>query len=225
MPENPSPATDPASPMPTGTPDQLRLALREQEVILETAGVGIVFIKDRTVLRCNQRFAQIYGAAEAADMLGTSSVSLYPDAESFYSLGKSAFAVMAQGLAYKSEVLMRRRDGSLFWSHLTGKLVNPADTAEGSIWIIDDIHEEKQAQERLQASLAEQNLILDNAMVGIAFLHDRHLTRGNWRFEAILGYAPGELQGQSSRIWYLSEQDWLDAGIRCYEPLAAGQDL
>jgi diguanylate cyclase (GGDEF)-like protein/PAS domain S-box-containing protein len=221
MPENPP--SDLTTPMPTGTPDQLRLALREQEVILETAGVGIVFIKDRTVLRCNQRFAQIYGGEDAADMLGTSSVSLYPDAESFYALGKSAFAVMAQGLTYKSEVLMRRRDGTLFWSHLTGKLVNPVDTAEGSIWIIDDIHEEKQAQERLQASLTEQNLILDNAMVGIAFLHDRHLVRGNRRFEVMLGYEPGELKGQSSRAWYLTEQDWQDAATSCYEPLRAGK--
>jgi diguanylate cyclase (GGDEF)-like protein/PAS domain S-box-containing protein len=223
MPEKPSPAPDQTLPISTGTPDQLRLALREQEVILETAGVGIVFIRKRTVIRCNQRFAQIYGHAEAADILGSSSVSLYPDTESFYSLGKSAFTVMAQGLAYKSEVMMRRCDGSLFWAHLTGKLVNPTDTAEGSIWIIDDIHAEKQAQEQLQASLAEQSLILDNAMVGIVFLHDRHLTRCNSRFEAILGYAPGELHGQSSRTWYMSEHDWLDAGTACYEPLAAGK--
>ncbi|WP_210541856.1 EAL domain-containing protein [Rhodoferax sp. PAMC 29310] len=216
--ENPSPNA-----IPSGAPDQLRLALREQDVILETAGVGIVFIKQRTVIRCNQRFAQIYGHAEASDMLGRTSVSLYPDTESFYSLGKSAFTVMTQGLTYKSEVLMRRIDGSLFWSHLTGKLVNPADTAEGSIWIIDDIHEEKKAQERLQASLAEQNLILDNAMVGIVFLHDRHLTRSNGQFESMLGYAPGELKGFSSRAWYLSEQEWLDAGTRCYAPMAAGK--
>ena len=39
---------------------------------------------------------------------------------------------------------MRRADGSLFWAHLTGKLVNPEDTAEGSIWVVDDITEQKQ---------------------------------------------------------------------------------
>jgi diguanylate cyclase (GGDEF)-like protein/PAS domain S-box-containing protein len=221
MPESAVPK--PAQLTSDATPDQLQLALRQQEVILETAGVGIVFIKNRAVIRCNQRFAQIYGCKEAADMLGSSSISLYPNAESFYSLGKSAFAVMVQGLAYKSEVLMRRRDGSFFWSYLTGKLVNPADTAEGSIWIIDDINEEKMAQEQLQASLTEQSLILDNAMVGIVFLNDRHLTRCNRQFEVLLGYAPDELVGLSSRTWHLSEQDWLDAGTRCYPPLAAGQ--
>jgi len=203
--------------------EQLQLALREQQVILETAGVGIVFIKQRVVIRCNQRFAEIYGHPDTSTMLGSLSVSLYPDQAAFYSLGKAAFAVMAQGQAYKSEVLMKRRNGDLFWSHLTGKLVNPADTTEGYIWIVDDIDEQKTAQAQLQAALTEQSLILNNAVVGIAFLRERKVTRCNQRFEALLGYAPGELQGTASRQWYRSEQDWLDAAQRWRVPFAAGE--
>jgi diguanylate cyclase (GGDEF)-like protein/PAS domain S-box-containing protein len=201
---------------------QLQLALREQQVILDTAGIGIVFIKQRVIIRCNQRFAQIYGHAEASDILGSTSVSLYPDAASFYTLGKAAFAVMAQGLAYKAEVLMKRHNGDLFWSHLTGKLVNPADTEEGSIWIIDDISEQKTAQAQLQTVLTEQSLILDNAMVGIAFLRERTVTRCNQGFEKLLGYAPGELQGRSTRLWYQTEQEWLEARQLWLHAFAAG---
>ncbi len=202
---------------------QLRLALREQQVVMDSAGVGIVFIKQRVIIRCNRRFAQIYGHTEAADMLGQTSVSLYPDIASFYALGKAAFTIMTQGLAYKSEVLMKRRDGQLFCSHLTGKLVNQADTEEGSIWIIDDISEQKSAQAQLQAVLTEQNLILNNAMVGIAFLRERTLTRCNHSFEKLLGYAPDELIGCSSRLWYPTEQDWLDAAQQWQVPLASGE--
>ncbi|NMM20599.1 MAG: EAL domain-containing protein [Rhodoferax sp.] len=202
---------------------QLRLALREQQVVLDSAGVGIVFIKHRTIIRCNQRFAQIYGYAEAADILGSTSVSLYPDQAAFYTLGKAAFTVMAQGLTYKSEIQMKRRGGELFWSHLTGKLVNPADTNEGSIWIIEDISEQKAAQAQLQSVLTEQNLILDNAMVGIVFLRGRTLTRCNKSFENLLGYEAGELHGSSSRKWYLTEQEWRDAARQWQEPFAAGQ--
>lgn len=202
---------------------QLRLALREQQVVLDSAGVGIVFIKHRVVIRCNHRFAQIYGHTETTSILGSTSVSLYPDRGSFYSLGKAAFAVMSQGLAYKSEVLMKRRDGELFWSHLTGKLVNPADTNEGSIWIVDDISEQKAAQAQLQAVLTEQNLLLDNAMVGIVFLREHKVTRCNRSFENLLGYAPSELDGRSSEQWYLSKQEWIEAGHQCYAPFAAGQ--
>ena len=227
----PSPANAVLPPLPTvptltAPPDaleQLQLALREQQVILETAGVGIVFIKQRVVIRCNQRFAEIYGHTDTSTMLGSPSVSLYPDQAAFYTLGQAAFAVMVQGLAYKSEVLMKRRDGTLFWSHLTGKLVNPADTTEGSIWIVDDIDEQKTAQAQLQTALGEQSLILDNAVVGIAFLRERKVTRCNQRFEMLLGYEAGELQGTSSRQWYRTEQEWLDVAQRWRVPFRAGQ--
>ena len=215
---------------PSETPDlqldalaQLQLALREQQVILDTAGVGIVFIKKRIVIRCNQRFATVFGHTGTGDILGSANRSLFPDQSSFHALGEAAYPIMAQGLAYKSEILMKRRDGELFWTHMTGKLVNPADTAEGSIWIIDDISDQKTAQAQLQTVLTEQTLILDNAMVGIAFLRERTVTRCNHSFEHLLGYQPGELQGESSRLWYESEREWLEARQQWLVPFAAGQ--
>ncbi|MDO9165125.1 MAG: EAL domain-containing protein [Rhodoferax sp.] len=220
----PASNTDPD--LDAGQPDALallQLALREQQAILDNAGVGIVFIKRRTLIRCNQRFAQVFGHASTADALRSSNMSLYPDEASFHALAEAAYPVMAQGLAYKSEVLMKRRDGQLFWTHLTGKLVNPADTDEGSIWIVDDISERKAAQAQLESVLTEQSLILDNAMVGIVFLRDRRVTRCNQSFETMLGYAPGELHGVLSRQWYLTEQEWIDAAERWRAPFAAGQ--
>jgi diguanylate cyclase (GGDEF)-like protein/PAS domain S-box-containing protein len=202
---------------------QLRLALREQQVVLESAGVGIAFIKHRIIIRCNHRFAEIYGFAETADILGETSMSLYPDDASFRALGEAAYPTMAKGLPYKSQVQMKRCNGQLFWSYLTGTLVNPANTDEGSIWIVDDISEYKAAQAQLQSVLTEQGLILDNAMVGIVFLRDRKVTQCNQTFERLFGYAPGELRGSSSRQWYLTDQDWMDAGELCYAPFAAGQ--
>ena len=203
--------------------EQLRLALQEQQVVLESAGVGIAFIKNRAVIRCNQRFAEIFGYLRVADIVGEESKSLYPSEVAFRALGEAAYPVMARGAPYRGEVQMRRKDGQLFWTHLTGKLVNPADTDQGSIWIVDDVSEQKEAQAQLQSVLTEQGLILDNAMVGIVFLRDRKVTRCNSSFEKLFGYGPGELDGSSSRQWYLNDQDWQDAGQQCYTPFAAGQ--
>ena len=211
-----------SSPTSLETLGLLQLALQEQQVILDSAGVGIVFIKERRLIRCNQRFAEIYGHASVDDILDSSSASLYPSPEAFYTLGKAAFVVMAQGLAYRSQVQMKRCDGSLFWSHLTGKLVNPSDTRQGSIWIIEDISAQKQAQLQFEAVLNEQKLILDNAMVGIMFLSERTVTRCNHTLEKLLGYESGELHGSSSRRWFSSEEAWLEVGRRCYAILATG---
>ena len=135
--------------------DLLQLALREQQVILDTAGVGIVFIKKRIVIRCNQRFAEFFGHADTSHIVGSANRSLFQDQDSFKALGEAAYPVMVKGIAYKTEIQMKRLDGELFWTHMTGKLVNPADTDEGSIWIIDDISDQKKAQAQLQSLLTE----------------------------------------------------------------------
>ena len=202
---------------------RLRHALRDQQVVLDNAGVGIAFIRQRTVLRCNHRFAEIFNFASAAAAVGQSSQSLYPSESSFHALGKAAYSVMGRGQTFKSEVLMRRRNGEIFWTHLTGKLVNINAEDEGSIWIVDDISTQKNDQMRLQNLLTQQNLILDNAMVGIVFLRDRKVTQCNGSFERLFGYDAGELVGSSSRRWYLSDEDWLEAGRKFAAPFAAGQ--
>ena len=57
-------------------------------------------------------------------------------------------------------------------------------------------------------------MVLNIMPVGIAFIADRVITRANRQLERMLGYGPGELDGQSSRILYPSEEIWREAGER-----------
>ncbi len=204
------------------TLDRLRQSLREQQLVFDSAGVGIAFIKQRFIERCNLRFAEIFGIKTPEELLGKSSQSLYPSEASFRALGRAAYPVLAKGASYKTELLMKRANGETFWAHLTGKLVNPEVAEEGSIWIIDDINDETIAQKSLQTVLKQQSLVLDNAMVGIVFLRGRKVTQCNQSFERLFGYDRGELIGKSSRQWYCNDEDWQAAGQMCYEPFSKG---
>ncbi len=197
-------------------------ALRELDVILANAGVGIVHVKARTLVRCNQRYAEIYGLGTPEAAVGTAIPSLYPTEEAARGLGARAYPVLAAGATFRDEQLMQRRSGELFWAHLTGRLINADDPAEGSIWIVDDIHRQRLADAELAKLHAEQQLILDHAMVGITFLQGRRVTRCNRAFEQLFGWGPGELDGQLSRAWYLSDADWQAAAELCYAPLKRG---
>ena len=53
----------------------LQRTLREQQTLLDSAGVGIVFIRNRIVVHCNQRYAEIYGYASPQELLGHSRIS------------------------------------------------------------------------------------------------------------------------------------------------------
>ena len=207
--------------VPTDTP--LQRTLREQQILLDSAGVGIVFLRQRSVVRCNQRYAEIFGYASPAHLVGLNTEAFYPDRDAFRDLARTAYPALAQGQSFRIERQLRRQDGTLFWGSLTGRLINPHDTGEGSIWIVDDIDEQKRAQAALNAAVREKQLLFDSAMVGIVFLRDRHLTRCNHHFEQMLGFEPGEFMGYSSRRWYASDAAWQEVGDRCYPTLVAGQ--
>jgi len=200
-------------------------AMRELDVILANAGVGVVFVKARTLVRCNQRYAEIYGFDSAEAAVGRSSIELYESEDEARRLGRRAYPLLATGETFRSEQLMRRQNGERFWAHLTGRLIDPDNPADGSIWIVDDIHERKLADAALADLHAEQQLIFDHTMVGIVFLRGRRVTRCNRAFEQLFGYGPGELDGQLSRTWYLSDADWQAAGDLCYEPLSRGESF
>lgn len=192
----------------TTTTDQAwQRTLREHQVLLDNAGVGIVFIRQRLVVRANVRYAEIFGYPSHDDLIGQGSMGFYPDQDAFRALGRSAFPVMSRGKTYHTERQMRRCDGSLFWARLTGTLINPQDTAEGSIWIIDDIDGQKNIEAQLNTALKEKQILLDNALVGMVFLTDQCLVQCNRHFEKMLGYAPGELTHVASAQWYYQEED------------------
>lgn len=200
----------------------LQRTLHEQQVLLDSAGAGIVFIRQRQVVRCNTRYAEIFGYRSHEELIGQSSQSFYPHRSAFKALGRAAFAVLSGGQSYRTECTLSRRDGTLFMARLTGSLIDPADAGAGSIWIVDDVNDQRSAQAQLDAALWEKQVLFDNAMVGIVYLRDRHLTRCNRHFERMLGYAEGELLGQSTRRWYASEVEWEEMGRCCYGPLSQG---
>jgi len=221
--DNNTPAKPSCSEFPLPSQTELMRILNEQRVILDNAGVGICFIQQRRIQRCNQRFAEIYGYGSPDLLIHTSSEQLYPDNLSFRKLGVQAYPILARGLRFNTEIQMRRRSGELFWCRLAGKMINPAIPEEGSIWIVDDIDQQRRTADYLEQLTRQQQLILDHAMVGIVFLRDRHVTRCNQRFAELLGYTPEELTNVCSQAWYADKDAWEVAGERYNTVLSSGQ--
>lgn len=210
-------------PSDTSSSDSLQRTLREQQALLDNAGAGIVFIRQRLVVRANPRFAEIFGYPSHQELSGQKSEGLYPNQEAFRELGRAAYPVVSKGQTYRADELMRRRDGTVFWGRLTGTLINPQDPLEGSIWIVDDIDVQRKAQTELDAALREKQLLFDNAMIGIVFVRNRCMTHCNRHFEQMLGYSAGELIGSLSRRCYQNDADWDAMGRDSQALLAQGR--
>ncbi len=200
--------------------ESLLSLISEQQTILDNAGVGICYVLDRRIQRCNQHYALIHGYDTAEQMYGMCSSVLYTDSQSYEALGKAAYPVLARGERYQTEIPMRRRNGDVFWCRLTGTMVDPEQESQGTIWIVEDISEQRKAAEKFKALNQRQQLIFDHAMVGIVFIQNRCVTSCNKRFAEMLGHTPDELLGVSSRTWYPDKKLWEEAG-RYYDDFLA----
>ncbi|MGH8766079.1 MAG: sensor domain-containing protein, partial [Burkholderiales bacterium] len=121
------------------------------ELIFSNATVGIAFARQRVFLRCNPAFEAMFGY-EPGELLGKSSVLLFPSKQEFESAGGRMYAHLAKGESYVVERELRRKDGSMFWCKVVARASDPSRPEEGAIGIYDDITAERASRVSLVAS-------------------------------------------------------------------------
>ena len=201
--------------------DELARLLREQEAILGTASIGIVFIRERRIVRCNRRYEEMYGYAPG-ELDGKPTAVLYSDL-SAHASAMDVYQTLARGETSRRVEQRKRKDGTLFWTRADGRAVDPRDPHKGSVWIVEDVTEQRHAEQELQRLVREQNAVLENELIGIAFIKDRMVARCNRRFEEIFGYAPDELMGASTRFMFRTQAEYDAGGNPVYETVWRGE--
>jgi len=128
--------------------EKLRTTSSELDTILENAMVGIALIKDRVIVRVNNKFEQLF-ACDRKSIEGQSTRKLYPSDEIYKKLGEEGYGEMATGGSYVGEVNLARQDGSLFWGMMSGKSLDPSEPKAASIWLFEDITIQREKDEKL----------------------------------------------------------------------------
>lgn len=121
------------------------------QTILDTVTVGLIFIKDRKTQWTNRAITKMFGY-EYSELLGKNASIYYGKEEMYKKVGVEGYAQIAKGETYSIELQGKKKDGTLFWCHLTSKAINPQNLSEGSIWVAQDITERKIAEEKLRES-------------------------------------------------------------------------
>jgi PAS domain S-box-containing protein len=136
--------------------DRLGETLMEREAILETAVVGIVFIQFGIIKWINPILEERmlgYGKGELIGRRGESTFKDHADWSRF--LGAS-IPFLERGEGFETELEMRRKDGSLFWSIFSGRAIDATDLNKGSIWSMVDISERKTAEDEVRGALEKE---------------------------------------------------------------------
>ncbi len=216
------PGTRKASPAKEQPGTPLQQTLLEYQAILANASIGIMFTRDRKVLHCNPKFSEIFGWPHG-ELVGQPGSVFYLSDKDYAEIGRIATPLLSSGGMLDHELPMRRKDGSAIHCHMRAKAINPQNTAEGTIWIIEDISERKRAESRLQELLYKQQAILEYASLGIMFTSNGKIVHCNPRFETMLGWPVGALEGQMAEVFFHSQQDYVYFGQLVGPRLAQGE--
>jgi len=122
----------------------LKAAHDEQEAIFEAVNSGIALIQDRIVCRCNGKLEQLLGYAPG-ELLGKTTRDWYVSEEAYLHAGESIRVKVAQGETHQREEQMVRKDGSLFWSRIFVRALDPEDFSKGLVGVMEDVTDERAA--------------------------------------------------------------------------------
>lgn len=137
--------------------EELRSASGEQQALFDAAMAGILFVRDRRILRCNRYLEQMFGY-EPGELLGRMTRVWYPDEDTFFKVGEGVIESHANQGFFSEEYELVRKDGSRFWARMQAQAVDSDDLGKGVAGMIVDISAEREAIAQIEHAreLAEE---------------------------------------------------------------------
>jgi diguanylate cyclase (GGDEF)-like protein/PAS domain S-box-containing protein len=182
---------------------RIEALLAEQGAVLDNVMFGILHVRERRVVSTNRRFDTLFGYPEG-ELVGDSIVVLFADAAEYEHALTAAGPAVLRGEDYSEERQFRRRDGSLFWCSVSGRVLDPERPDGDSIWVYADVTERRQAEEKLRLSATVLEHIADGVMV--LDVHGR-IVATNPAYTQITGYTEAEALGTQSSLTRDTGQD------------------
>ena len=114
----------------------------DYQLAFDLAPIGLVLSRNRTMVNCNQRVCEMFGATRE-QLIGQSFQILYPSADEYERTGARIAPILNARGVYADDRIMRRVDGRLkgetFWCHVTGRALNRDAPHEAGIWSFEDL--------------------------------------------------------------------------------------
>jgi two-component system sensor histidine kinase/response regulator len=163
----------------------LGVAQKEQAAMFETAGVGIAFLRDGRILRCNRELEAMFGYA-AGELEGRPMQVWYGSDADLEAGHRRLTARIGMPRDSHHDQAFMRKNGERFWCRITARHIE-ADTAQGSVWFMEDVSEERaiaqalaeakhaaeesaQAKSMFLANMSHEIRTPMNAIIGLSML-------------------------------------------------------
>jgi PAS domain S-box-containing protein len=159
-----------------------------------TIGIGIMGL-DRRLIDANPALCRIFGRT-FEEMIGLNAAEVTYSDDNLESAILFSEVVTGQRDSYEADRRYVRKNGEVFWAHITMSSVRDASGKPlYLVGMVADIDEQKKMQEQIRESEARFRAMFDSAAIGIGMMDlNRRVIRGNLQARDLLGYSEEELK-------------------------------
>ena len=122
----------------------------DYRLAFDLAPVGLALSRNRTIIDCNRRLCEMFGASREL-LVGQSFQVLYPSAIEFERTGSRMVPILNRNGTYADNRIMKRASGETFWCHVTGRALNQSAPHEAGIWSFEDLSARRPVKAELTA--------------------------------------------------------------------------
>jgi len=200
-------------------------ALRESEErykrFIDNAPIAICTINTKGEFTyINKKLLEITGYKEEDWLLKPFYSIVYPDDLNFV-MKKFQYRLSGKGAPEAYEIRMCHASGSIMWVKITSEPLYEKDEngykkLVGMQTFVEDITEQKAAEQALKKREETLNSIFRAAPTGIGLVSDRVIQQANNRFCEMIGYSRNEVLGKNARMLYETDEDFEWVGREKY---------
>jgi PAS domain S-box-containing protein len=189
--------------------------------LVEHANDGIAVVQDERFVFGNPSVIAMSGRT-AQEFVGLHISQVFHPADLPAAIARYQARMRGAPVENRYEIRIRRPDGETRWVGIS-VVASQWNGRPASLGMVTDITARKDLEDRLKDALAERETILQSTLIGISLAVNREHRWVNRKLEELLGWGPGELVGQSSRVEFEDDAAWRAFGEVAYPQLAAGR--
>lgn len=196
----------------------------EEDLIFDVLPVGIMFVEQRRIVRCNRRMEQMLGY-EPGELIGKATRDLYGSERSWKAVGENTYSRLRRGLIVEDDTRLICKDGSTLWCRTLGRAIDSSRPSEGAIFAISDAHERHAAERALRESEAMyRNLVeTSNDLIWSVDLEGRWTYLNGAAVRRIWGGSAAEMLGKPFKDYVSPEVRERDQAV--FSRILAGEHV
>ena len=184
--------------------------LREMSTILESTTVGIAYLRDNVLVRCNRRFEAMLGLRGGA-VAGSTMLELFGRDTRARRIDEETLQALAEGAVFETEFEFASApegDGARAWYALSVRRTEPSNGVIEAIAVLTDITRLKLQQTELEILARDRELMFNLSEVGLAFVRNGRIERANEALAALTGWTASELASLDVRALFPDEVEY-----------------